>query len=327
MSDNVNALEVIVFGNSAVGKTSLLSSMYMQMEAQGVSSCNGMTFTPVDDEEFKILKNKWVSLRESIRSSEFTSPPPRPYQGTTQDVEHDFVFQTRHNALPVRFVDTKGGATGNLDSKLIARINNSFLTICVVDAAILMECDDTTNDTLNCPHEIKRILQRILEDNDETAPISCMFVLTKCEKYMRTQEERKRMVARFEKIFSSALMYAADQRFPLFYLPVQTMGCVEFSMIDPITKELKFKTVNQNFQPKDVIFPLAHLLKVFLSYLNYRQENMSWLEWITSWFYNVQEDYNLYYNTLIERVNRPIDFRGNLYGTSQHMEPMDFWND
>lgn len=320
-----NELDIIVFGNQAVGKTSLLSSMYMQMEAQGVTSCNGMTFAPIDSDLFNTLRNKWIELRKKIRENEFTSTLVVPYQGTATFDEHKFAFTTRGKCQIVNFVDTKGANTGESDPTLIKRINESFFTICVVDAAVLMECDDIDNEELNSPMAIKRILMEVLDDGDHRQPISCFFTLTKCEKYMQTEAERNRMAKRFEEIFRSVLDYAAEKRFPLFYLPVQTMGCVEFSRIDPITREMRFKTVNKEFQPVDVIFPLAHLLKVFLYILHRRQQNRSWYEALMDWWYDLQEDYNLYYNSMISKVGDPIDFRGNNYGHANNLEPMDFW--
>lgn len=360
MSENYDdnkdlAFEVIVFGNRAVGKTSLLASMYMQMEDLGIASLDKTTFSPLDNEEFMILENKWNSLRETLRDNEFISAPVTPYEGTQTFVEHDFVFRTLEEQFFVRFVDTKGADTGELNSELISRINNSFMTLCVVDAAILMERDDIDNDKLNCPKRIKRILENVLGDGDNKQPRSCMFVLTKCEKYIRTPEDRERLVKRFEHVYAPVLKYAADKRYPLFYLPVQTMGCVEFSRIDPLTKEMKFKTVNKDFKPVDVIFPLAYLLKIFLEFLNIlqqlqqqlrqqqireqqirEQQKKTWLGWFKSLFTKeekieevevLQENFNHYYDTLKKMVKDPVDFRGNHNGTSERMESMNFWND
>ncbi len=308
-------LEVIVFGNIAVGKTSMLSSMYMEMEAQNVTSCNGMTFSATSD-EFNVLRKKWLELRERITQGAFALPLDMDYQPTISKFnEHSFEFKTRGKNQRVNFVDTRGGLTDSSDSELIKRVNESFLTICVVDASILMGCNDLENEKQNSPLAIKKILWQILNDNDHKQPQSCLFVLTKCEKWMRTKEERDRMAKTFEKIFQPVLDFAVEKRFPLFYLPVQTIGCVEFSRIDPVTKEMKFKAIGGTFQPVDVIFPLAFLLKVLL-------QNRTWFEWILDlWF----KDYEAYYQGLKEKVGVPIDFRGNKNGSGSTLESMDFW--
>ena len=332
MSSNNKTLEIIVLGNRAVGKTSLLSSMYMQMEALGVTDCNGMKFSPVNDEEYKILENKWISLRQSIKDNEFTSAPVMPYEGTTEDVEHDFVLSTRNSKHTIRFVDTRGGDTESMSPDLISRIKNSHLMLCVVDASILMQCDQNDNDKLNCPTKIKQILSNVLDDNDSKKPFSCMFILTKCEKYMFTPEDRNRMAARFEKIFSPVLLYAAQKPFKLFYLPVQTMGCVEFSRIDPVTKEMKFKTINKEFQPVDVVFPLAYVLRICLEKFYNSHQNMTWLGKFWQKISLLRkglpkEDFQIYYEALQSKVGKPVDFRSNLSGSIPRLESINFWTD
>lgn len=328
MSSKTNTFEVIVFGNRAVGKTSLLSSMYMQMEAQGVTDCNGMKFSTLENGEFNILRDKWTELQNAITENEFTSSLVIPYNGTIAlFTEHPFEFKTEKYQQIIKFIDTRGDATGQTDANLINRINESLLMLCVVDASILMELNEAKNEELNCPVTIKKILSDVLGDGDDKQPVSCMFILTKCEKYMHTLEERNRMAARFEKIFSPVFIYAAEKHFPLYYLPVQTMGCVEFSRIDPITEEMKFKTVNKAFKPVDVIFPLAYLLKTLLIHLNKRQEEAPWW-WkvMYYWLFNMKEkNFSAYYENLRKKLGNPIDFRGNRQGTSQHLDTMDFW--
>lgn len=332
MSYHENDLEVIVFGADAVGKTSLLSSMFMQMESQGVTSSNIMAFTPVDHKEFLILIDKWSSLHKKIQNDEFTSGSVIPYDGTTSFIEHNFEFTTTGYRKVIKFIDAKSRIAENLNSNLISRIKNSFALLCVVDAAILMECDDIVNEQWNCPMTIKRILMKILDDGDKKQPISCMFILTKCEKYMRTPEDRDRLSERFEQVFGSVLNYAADKRFPLFYIPVQTMGCVEFSRIDPITKQMVFKTVNRELQPVDVIFPMIYALSAFMQILIAINNKFLILSPPPTfdYYYRIREAlkiFDLYYNSLHDKVGSPTDFRGNRFGTSPSIKPMDFWRD
>ena len=329
---NNKPLEVIVFGNSAVGKTSLLSSMYMDMEAKGVDRCRDLKFTTLDTDSFIQLRDKWVELRKNISDNVFTSSLVIPYDGTVEDtVKWPFAFETAKSKQQINFVDTKGSLTKDLSQTLRDRINNALLLFCVVDASILMERNDVDNEDLNCPITIKKILKDVLEDGDNKQPQSCVFILTKCEKYMHTRNGIERLAARFEKIYAPVLQYAAEQKFPLYYLPVQTMGCVEFSRIIPGSnpKKMQFKAISDKFQPVDVIFPLAFLLKELLIRLDMAQKS-SWpipgLRELLVWLLGMREDYQEYFKDLKDKLGQPMDFRGNRNGSSQHLDSIkDFW--
>ena len=326
--------EVIVIGNRAVGKTSLLASMYMYMEKNGLASIEGMTFKAEDDFEYKKLVEKWNELKTHIQENQFSSTLEIPYDGTVAlFTPHWFEFRRTNkmkkiSSQKISFTDTKGGATNTLDQKLISRVNKSFVVFCVVDAAVLMECDDNENDTRNCPLEIKRILQRVLEDGDNIQPQACLFILTKCEKYMNTDNDRNELAERFNKIFKPVLAYAETMNYPLYYLPVQTMGCVEFSHIDPIKEEMIFNVLplsKKPFAPKDVVFPLVFLMLCLLHVMEKKQERRGLITRILGWLLGWEEDFTSYYNELRQKLGNPTDFRSNLKGTANSMRLCNFW--
>jgi len=323
--------EIIVIGNRAVGKTSLLSAMYMYMEQEGLASIGDMTFTAEDDSEYKVLVEKWNEMRRHIKTTQFTSTLNIPYSGTVATFnEHRFAFKTKKNSQTISFVDTKGGATSSLDANLIKRVNESFMTICVVDAAVLMECDEVENDERNCPKEIKRILQNVIEDGDNLQPKCCLFILTKCEKYMGDDRNRHVLANRFNKVFKTVLGYAKEKSFPLYYLPVQTMGCVEFSHINPINEEMIFRVLpleKHPFAPKDVVFPLVFIMLWLLYTMEEGQKKWNILWKGMAWLFGWKEDFTAYNNQLRHRIGVPTDFRSNMEGAYDHMRECKFWKD
>lgn len=280
MTENNDPLFTSVFiGNTGVGKTSILSAMYMALDDANLSSC-GLSLLPKTEDEFQLLKGKWREMQSHIRKQTFGSTIRKPlYQGTKGTTNHDFVLSgntTDPNAgLPIRIWDTEGGYTAKTNPALIAKVAHSFVVMCAVDATFLMECDSGVNEEMNEVRSIKQILERALNQQD-SGILSVFFLLTKCEKYMRSDSARNQMATKFNTEFRSVLELLRQKHVAVHYLPVQTMGCVELARIEECEDgswSQEFQVVlGKTFDYTDAVQPLSLLLQLSLCILDMIQQ-------------------------------------------------------
>lgn len=281
MSNEIDPLFTSVFiGNTGVGKTSILSAMYMALDEANLPC--GLSLLPQTEDEFQLLKGKWQEMKRHIRKQSFGATIQKPlYQGSQGFTNHDFKLTGQPSdsqdsfLLPFRIWDTKGGDTAGTNPDLIEKVVQSFSVMCAVDSTFLMECDSDVNEEMNELRSIKHILESSLAKPNNIQAV--FFLLTKCEKYMKTEDGRKRMADKFNEKFHSVLELLHQKGIMVHYLPVQTMGCVELARIEECEDgswNQEFQLVlGKNFDASDAVQPLSLLLQMTISLLDVsRQE-------------------------------------------------------
>ena len=252
--------EIVMIGNTAVGKTSMLS--VLSRELKKFNKAGKLQLKPTSS-EFDILDDKWNNLLKEIeQSDEFL--PVHAHLGATADfIEHPFEFRVEgEKKCDVVFVDSPGVFTKKRDEALVDRVNNAFGVFCVVDASVMMACSESKNNELNRPAAIEEILNTVFTDGDEKQPRFVSFILTKCEKWMTSGKGRKELAKKFHSCFDQTLLMLNDADNPpnIDMLAIQTMGCVEFSELDE-NDEPVFVVVEKSLKPKDCAYPLVLLLR------------------------------------------------------------------
>ena len=328
-STNNDPLFTSVFiGNTGVGKTSILSAMYMALDDANLSSC-GLSLLPKTEDEFQLLKGKWREMQKHIRKQRFGSTIKKPlYQGTKGTTNHDFVLSgnptDQNTGLPIRIWDTEGGYTANTNPALIAKVAHSFVVMCAVDATFLMEFDSESgvNEEMNEVRSIKQILERALNQQD-SGILSVFFLITKCEKYMKNDASRNQMAAKFNIGFRSVLELLRQKHIMVHYLPVQTMGCVELARIEECEDgwSQEFQVVlGKTFDYTDAVQPLSLLLQLSLQMLDMilqkQWEDRPWWEviWDTITFKDAPERLDGLVQAISEHFGAPKDWRTNRDG-------------
>ena len=219
-------IEIFFVGNRGVGKTTMLSVMSHYLEQ------NAEKFSPLylepGDEKFTELNKRWSELLQKIKSG--TLPAGGP--GTPGIIEHGFHFSNGSESVACAFVDTSGGQTYNADSSLRERVREALAVICVVDAVDLMEFPEDEARDKCAVAGIQRLLRAAAElrrQDSMAMPLKCLFILTKCEKYMHAQTAPKNAQALAEKFTACFRQVLNLSNLTSLYLPVETLGCFEFS--------------------------------------------------------------------------------------------------
>ena len=261
--------EVVMIGNTAVGKTSMLAALSNELDEYNTGN---ISLEPTTH-EFKVIQEQWNEMTEQVESQAPFTTLSTGIEGTAVDfVEHKFDFKVDGSKqATVLFTDTRGGMTGDLDEKLVARVNNAFGIFCVVDASVLMECPTSKNDRFNCPKFVKKLLKEVYSDGDDKQPRFVTFVLTKCEKYMATKKGQKELSVAFHKAYDNIVDMLNKVGTPpnIYVLAIQTMTCVSFLKLNDETGLPEFRVLpKKELKTKDCAYPLVILLKEVIDTIN-----------------------------------------------------------
>lgn len=257
-----DTFEVVMIGNTAVGKTSMLAALSNELDEYNIQGSVSLEPTT---HEFKMLQNQWNEMIEKVETQEAFTTLSEGLEGTLVDfVEHKFDFKVDGNKkAAVLFTDTRGGMTKELDKKLVERVNNAFGVFCVIDASVLMECPQSKNEQLNCPKFIKKLLNEVYNDDDLQQPKFVAFILTKCEKYMASMFGRRSLAKAFHKHYDGIISMLKKTNFEpsMYLLAIQTMCCVSFLKLDENGLPQFRVKPSQELKTKDCAYPLVVLLK------------------------------------------------------------------
>ena len=261
----METFEVVMIGNTRVGKTSMLAALSNELDEYNTRKVQLEPTTY----EFKVLQGQWNEMEEKVESQAPFTTLSAEIDGTLNIVEHKFDFKVDGSKeATVLFTDTRGGMTGELDKELIKRINNAFGVYCVVDASVLMECPASKNERFNCPKTIKRLLGEVYNDGDGKQPRFVAFVLTKCEKYMSTKKGQTELSKAFHEKYDNIVnMLEKVECAPNVYLvAIQTMTCVSFFKLNDSTGLPEFRILPaKELKTKDCAYPLVILLKELIN--------------------------------------------------------------
>ncbi len=254
--------EVVMIGNTAVGKTSMLAALSNELDEYNLS---GNVALEPTTHEFKVLQEQWNEMTEQVEAQMPFTTLSNGIEGTLADfVEHKFDFKVDgKKKASVLFTDTRGGMTGELDEKLVSRVNGAFGVFCVIDASVLMECPAATNERFNCPKFVKKLLKDVYNDGDDKQPRFVAFVLTKCEKSMASAKGQRELAQAFHAKYDTivSMLGKAEPAPNVYVLAIQTMGCVSFLKLnDQGLPEFRILP-KKEFKTKDCAYPLVILLR------------------------------------------------------------------
>lgn len=258
----MDQFEVVMIGNTAVGKTSMLSALSNELDAYNLS---GRVSLKPTTHEFKLLKNQWNEMMEKVESQAPFTTLSDGIEGALVDfVEHKFDFKVDGaKKATVLFTDTRGGMTGELDENLVARVSGAFGVFCVVDASVLMECPASKNERFNCPKSVKRLLEEVYNNGAEARPRFVSFILTKCEKYMASAKGRRELLKAFHEKYDNivSMLDMTEEPPKVYVLAIQTMCCVSFFKLNDVGLP-EFRILpKKDLETRDCAYPLVILLK------------------------------------------------------------------
>ena len=300
--------EVIMIGNTAVGKTSMLSALSKELEGYNA----GKLVLEPTTHELKVLEEQWDNMNERVESqAPFTTLSDKLDPTGIDFTEHKFDFKVDESKeAEVLFTDTRGGMTGDLDERLVARVNNAFGVFCVVDASVLMECPASKNNKFNCPAFVKRLLKDVYSDGDGKQPRFVTFVLTKCEKYMATKKGQQELSAAFNKVYDNIvdMLNKVDAPPNIYALAIQTMTCVSFLKLNDETGLPEFRVLpKKELKTKDCAYPLVILLKELIDAIDQARRGGTFgrpIDWLLK-LLGIRKNLKKYLDDVDEKVNLP----------------------
>lgn len=278
-----NAMEIVMLGNTSVGKTSMLSALSKNIKQ--INNVCGVSFSPYGD-SIVTLDDAWTDLTDEISRGGVYQPVVAKLLGGVDFVDYHFnvCFKGEPKAK-IDFVDTKGAFIRDMDgSGLLERTAASFGAFCVVDASVLMECDAATNLRFNRPGLVLDLLGRVFAR--EQHPKFVAFVLTKCETYMRSDADVERLKAKFHEVFCESIALLQQKRVNSYAMAIQTLGCVRFKeLVDIVADGGKIQRLpsfirsgGTSIRPRDCELPLIVAMKNVLWQMRSDRGVFDWLK-------------------------------------------------
>ena len=301
--------EVVMIGNTAVGKTSMLSALAKELDSYNLAG--NVSLVPTTS-ELKAIERQWDEMTAQVESQKpFTTLSIQLDPTGVDFTEHKFDFKVDGSKeATVLFTDTRGRMTGDLDEKLVARVNNAFGVFCIVDASVLMECPASKNNQFNCPAFVKRLLNDVYSDGDGKQPRFVAFVLTKCEKYMATKKGQEELSVAFHKVYDNIvdMLNKVDMPPNIYALAIQTMTCVSFLKLNDLTKLPEFRVLPQKeFKTKDCAYPLIIMLKELIEAIDQAKRGVfagPIIDWLLK-LLGIRKNLKKYLDTVDKKVNLP----------------------
>jgi hypothetical protein len=269
---------VMMMGPEAVGKTTLLATMYKELAK--IESYARFTFYADNDTGIN-LDNAYQKLSRIIEQPVFTSIKPL-LEGTRGIIYHRFGINFKDKKeLDLLFCDIAGGlinvSATDQDFKMFQQqLNRASVIINVIDGAVLMEGSNFLSDNINKPSRIKDLLIPALNHKQNHL---ILFVITKCETWLNSNDGRARLMKKFDERFKEVINLIQDRPNAVgVVIPVKTLGCVEFSRMEKDGGEEKvifLRRANKKFEPEFTDQPLRYALAFVLSE---RDNNRKWWE-------------------------------------------------
>lgn len=266
-----------VLGAEAVGKTTLLATMYTKLVQAG-----GKLSLTASDNAGADLTTAYGKLAKISNEPNF-KPVGRLLEGNQGIIEHQFeiLFKNR-KILDLSFYDMAGGIVLEKDDSKDFQEFKKILTqkatviVNVVDGAALMKGSELYSEKVNRPTRIRDLLLPALSEKQQ--PHLVLFVITKCESWLKDDQSKQQLLTIFEERHKPVIDLVRHHPEAVgVFLPVKTLGCVEFARVENKGAEGEKIIFSKNpllsFKPEQIEQPLLYgLIFVLLQHL----KNLSW---------------------------------------------------
>jgi GTPase SAR1 family protein len=308
---------MIMVGPDGVGKTTLLATMYHELLRLNNSS--GFEFAASEDTHYD-LQEAYKKLTTILRQPTFTPTGPL-LKGTAGIIERqlNILFKGKKE-LDLVFCDIAGGlirADKNHPDwqDFNQRLEQAVVIIHVIDGSALIEGDELVSLKKNEPLQIYELLLSTLMDSQKDHLL--LFVITKCETWLKSQTERNKLERRFEKHYEMLIQLIEKlDNVAGVLIPVKTLGCVEFTRIENKNNEKEMIFVrkpNLRFKPEKIEQPLRYAIAFALHEHNQNRGNWNKL---MRWLWNEEVAFQQALTEFAEARSR--NFR--IYGNSSLIE-------
>ncbi len=290
----MNELKITMLGPSAVGKTSLLTSMYEQFKQISIDA--NLELKP-EEESQAILEKRLKELK--ALTQEFKVTPGKSIQGSSEVRRFSFDLSQKDKKpfLRLQFYDYPGGylgekATARERNRVQELLSDAAVVVIAIDTPALVMSKGKYNEYVNKPKQITEMFKEVYKNIKE--PKLVIFAPVKCELEMRQGTRgAKQLLESIKREYSTLLNFfespSLAEQVAVVITPVQTVGSVICTMIEePKTDYLPmfgFRKVSRDaeYSPQDTDQPLRYLLR-FLLTLHHQQKTPAILKPIVSIF-------------------------------------------
>jgi len=270
-----NNVAICMLGPRAVGKTSLLTSMYEQFKDKSkelnLQLTSDIETREILDEYLKNLKNLFNNSNDIFQCDAFY----------IREGKRIYTFKLGKSdkvpSLQLNFIDYMGNYLQSEQDFVLDIVIKSQVILIAIDTPALMEKNGIYNDLINKPDLVKNFFAKGQDKINQ--PRLIIFAPIKCEKYI--PERSKEMVDKIKNSYRRLLdIFSSDalkDKIAAVITPVQTLGNIRFAKYE-IKNGIAcpyFTKTNNDYSPVDTEQPLFYLLKFLLNlHLDYR--SVSW---------------------------------------------------
>lgn len=268
MSNAVSEFKIAMIAPSRIGKTSLVTALLQDTKKLLVDT--PLSIKAKDSKTSARINQHANQLRASLREREFNAGA---MNGTEAPFEFNLLLggqgQDDHS-LNLKLLDFPGGWLPNLlydadnsqeQRECAAFIRQASMLVLVVDASLVMEAsrsnEKTAIDTILQISETEQIVEAWAEERHEVSEEPALIVIcpVKCESYFNDNGGKHDYA---EKLYDKIMdVYGplvdiikkekSTRNTEILYMPVDTIGCVEFSHAE--WSDLDKKNATPVFKP------------------------------------------------------------------------------
>lgn len=266
------SLRVSMLGPSGVGKTSMLATMYDQMERVIVGEDLQIAPSAEDADE---LDRKVAQLQRMFASDGLKPDMSAGIAGTGDWRAFDFSLGRRGKkpSLRLEFIDYPGGwiedgAAPQQREMVRGLLRDSDAILIPIDTPALMERNGLWHRSRNRPDFIYNLLQLALEELP--SPRLIILAPIRCERYVREGRAQSALVERVVQGYDKLLGHLAFGRLKdlvaVTVTPIQTVGGLEYhgSPKDRYMPVFRKIQPDAQYSPVDTEQPLRFVLRFAL---------------------------------------------------------------
>ena len=262
----VPTLKVTMMGPRAVGKTSLMASIFS--ETRDTVAGAGIYFRP-SIETSAVLISKKLQLQNIFSNRKSIQDKPQTGAIDATSEESTFSFEMgkvgRAHTVNINIKDFPGEYLSSRPEKVEAFVIESNVIMVAIDSPYLMEEDGKYNEMKN---EVQLVTGFLKRNGDIIRDKMILLVPLKSERYFhdnRLEELNQKVKSAYAELISLCREY----NIACAVTPIQTLGHVEFDRfvdnnmaLGGITKIAKYRLYGENpkFAPMFCVQPLYYLL-------------------------------------------------------------------
>ena len=288
---NVTPIKFCCVGATGVGKTSMLTSMYHELDKGGVSRFSIDTTSELGrNTTERLQKSKMQMLRQIDNTEPFSVVEESGIASTrnaaqisefigSYEVYDDSIIAKMFGkpkksfSFPFHFIDMPGEWYEPKHAKhpeAVEHLRSSLVSFIAVDTPALMENDAMCQES-NLVLSISELYKGATLDKLKQSKHSVIFVLSKCEHLCKTTEKVETMLKRLDQSSTYGLLIKRlkDNGIPVYVTWIQTLGGLEFFQYKSINEDAdKMATFIKtgSYAPDNCAAPLMLALKYGLKH-------------------------------------------------------------